>query len=97
MSSPAVSTPQASSPAVEIPDPTAVPVKSEGDGAAPLSEQAEALAATVSDTARHAADVLKSEQFWDDLKDFLVQRLRDENVGEQMVNVFRSASRSRDT
>lgn len=34
-------------------------------------------------------DVLAMEEFWDDLKGFLVQRLRDEGEGERVWRVFR--------
>ncbi|KAF2446526.1 hypothetical protein P171DRAFT_385518 [Karstenula rhodostoma CBS 690.94] len=32
-----------------------------------------------------------NEEFWEDLKGFVVQRIRDENEGERMVSVFKSA------
>ncbi|GME30770.1 putative ubiquitin supergroup protein [Neofusicoccum parvum] len=38
-----------------------------------------------------AAGVLGSEEFWADLKGFLVGRLRDEVEGERLVGVFREA------
>lgn len=37
------------------------------------------------------SDVLKSEEFWDDLKGFLSQRLRDEGEGERLAKVFRGS------
>ncbi|GAB7342546.1 hypothetical protein MBLNU457_g0724t2 [Dothideomycetes sp. NU457] len=92
ISTPPVYTPAASSPAVEIPDPTSVPTKADRQAPAPLSEKAEQIAEAASSTAQHAAGVLKSEQFWLDLKDFLMQRLRDEQEGERLMGLFRSAS-----
>jgi len=94
VSTPPVSTPTASSPAVEIPDPTSVPTKADRQASAPLSEKAEQIAEVASSTAQHAAEVLKSEQFWLDLKDFLMQRLRDEQEGERLMSVFRTASQN---
>ncbi|KAE8440850.1 hypothetical protein EG329_006393 [Mollisiaceae sp. DMI_Dod_QoI] len=37
------------------------------------------------------SEVLKTEEFWGDLKGFLVQRLKDEEVGERVYGVFRRA------
>lgn len=36
-----------------------------------------------------AAEALKSEGFWDDLRGFLAQRLRDEGEGERLAKLFR--------
>lgn len=36
-------------------------------------------------------EVLKTEEFWSDLKGFLVQRLKDENEGERVWGVFKAA------
>jgi hypothetical protein len=36
--------------------------------------------------------MLQNDEFWADLKDFLVQRLRDEDQGERLVGLFRKAS-----
>lgn len=36
-------------------------------------------------------EVLKTEEFWSDLKGFLVQRLKDEGEGERVAGVFRKA------
>jgi len=36
-------------------------------------------------------EVLKTEEFWEDLKGFLVQRLKDEGEGERVWGVFRKA------
>ena len=37
------------------------------------------------------AEVLKGEEFWNDLKGFLTQRLRDEAEGEKAFGIFRKA------
>lgn len=88
VSSPAPS-PAPASPAIQVPDPQTLPPDS-----APLSEHAMAEA----DAGPHANDtasqMLQSDEFWTDLKDFLVQRLRDESQGERLVRVFRQASTS---
>ncbi|KAI9828897.1 MAG: hypothetical protein M1819_006512 [Sarea resinae] len=39
----------------------------------------------------HGTTVLASEPFWDDLKGFLLQRLRDEAEGQEVFEVFRDA------
>ena len=95
VTSPPVSTPTAvpSSPAVEIPDPTQ-PTRADQQDPAPLSEKAEVKAESVGATTGGAAEVVRSELFWSDLKDFLVQRLRDEEAGERLLGVFRAASES---
>ena len=36
-------------------------------------------------------ETLTSEEFWGDLKGFLIQRLRDEEEGEKVFGVFRKA------
>lgn len=37
------------------------------------------------------AEVLGSQEFWTDLKGFLLQRIRDEGESEKLVDVFRGA------
>ena len=37
------------------------------------------------------AEVLQGEEFWNDLKGFLTQRLRDEAEGEKAFSIFRKA------
>jgi len=37
-------------------------------------------------------DILATDQFWDDLKSFLVQRLKDEDEGKRLAAVFRKAA-----
>jgi len=39
-------------------------------------------------------EVLRTEEFWGDLKGFLVQRLKDEAEGERVAGVFRKALES---
>lgn len=41
------------------------------------------------------AEVLGKEEFWTDLKGFLVQRLRDEAEGERAYGIFRKAWEAR--
>lgn len=90
------STPDVGSPAVEVPDPVALPAKTsekDKEAAAPLSERAEMLAGTkATEEGGGAKEVLGTEAFWGDLKDFLVQRLRDEGEGERLLGVFREAA-----
>jgi len=40
-------------------------------------------------------ELLETEEFWDDLKAFLTQRLRDEKEAENLFATFRNASKSR--
>ncbi|KAI0413412.1 cell-cycle control medial ring component-domain-containing protein [Xylaria grammica] len=37
------------------------------------------------------ADVLQTEEFWGDLKGFLLQRIRDEKIAEDLTNTFQEA------
>ena len=87
----------APSPAVEKkepPFPAAAPATDKMDidsGApAPESEKAQAKAQAPPST-NDAAGILRSEEFWADLKDFLSQRLRDHKGGEELAKVFREA------
>ena len=88
VSSPAPS-PAPASPAIQVPDPQTLPPDS-----APLSEHAMAEADAGQRANDTASQMLQSDEFWTDLKDFLVQRLRDESQGERLVRVFRQASTS---
>jgi len=79
-------TSQAQTPAaVDIPEPTMAD--------APGSEQAQNQAGKEKDVLNVDSGVqeLATEEFWDDLKGFLVQRLRDEDEGERVMGLFRSA------
>ncbi|KAI1800179.1 cell-cycle control medial ring component-domain-containing protein [Daldinia bambusicola] len=37
------------------------------------------------------SEVLDTKEFWDDLKGFLLQRIRDEKTAEELINTFQSA------
>ncbi|KAF2841658.1 hypothetical protein M501DRAFT_929168 [Patellaria atrata CBS 101060] len=41
------------------------------------------------------AEVVQTKEFWEDLKGFLVQRVRDEAEGERLVELFKNAWESR--
>ncbi|KAK5706762.1 hypothetical protein LTR97_001753 [Elasticomyces elasticus] len=94
----------ATTPAVEKSEP-AMPVpavgggedKMEIDSQAPGSEKAQADAEEKAGDTKGSGveDVLKSEEFWADLKGFLTQRLRDESEGAKLVEVFKSAYEKR--
>ncbi len=58
-----------------------------GAGAVKREEEVEPVVATEG----HGSEVLKTEEFWRDLKGFLVQRLKDEATGERVWGVFRKA------
>jgi hypothetical protein len=66
--------------------PAAVPSEAEKGLAAEKSEEATVPAAQ----GPSGKDVVNDE-FWSDLRGFVVQRIRDENEGDKMVGVFRSA------
>ena len=76
----------------EPPMPAAVPAgdKMEVDSA-PESEKAQAEAEATKQAAESTAGILKTEEFWTDLKGFLAQRLRDQKAGEKLAQVFRDA------
>lgn len=57
-------------------------------GAAALKKSDEEIEPTVIGEGK---EVLKTEEFWGDLKGFLIQRLKDEGEGERVVGVFREA------
>jgi hypothetical protein len=40
----------------------------------------------------HGEEILKTEEFWADLRGFLVQRLKDEAEGDKLIKAFRSAA-----
>ena len=81
------STPAPASPAVKADDSQKLPPDS-----APLSEHAQAEAEALPHAHDTATQMLQNDEFWADLKDFLVQRLRDEDQGERLVRIFRKAS-----
>ena len=93
-------TPAASSPSVEkteppLPAAAPPPDKMDIDTAAPESEKAQLEAQGRAIPATTADGILQSEQFWTDLKGFLVQRLRDPTEGERLAGVFREAWKKR--
>lgn len=94
-------TPSIQSPATEKSDPTVSappPPPAGGDkmdidpkSSAPMSEKAEMEAEKSAPQAETAKDILKTEEFWSDLKGFLAQRLRSQDEGEALIGVFREA------
>lgn len=77
------STPRAQSPAVAVPD---------SRSPAPESEKANVEAEQAGGHAETTAkEVLRTEEFWADLKGFLAQRLRDEEEGEKLSSMFKEA------
>lgn len=96
-----ISSPAAApSPAIEVPDPIAqaAPVSAsapaQSTDPAPLSERTEGSGGPAHHETGSAAAMLADEEFWSDLKAFLVQRLRDEAEGERLADVFKEAARS---
>ena len=103
---PSAGTPSASSPVVEKADPAAsvpeVPVVPAGDkmeideqASAPGSEKAQAESAPTTQAATGAGPsgpgALNTIEFWNDLQDFLAQRLRDTEEAERLSKVFKMA------
>lgn len=87
---PSATTPAASSPTVEKSDPQMMEIDSQTP--APESEKAQAEAETKPEAQMGSADeILKSEEFWSDLRGFLGQRLRDDGHGEKLAGIFREA------
>ncbi|KAF2091123.1 hypothetical protein K490DRAFT_6285, partial [Saccharata proteae CBS 121410] len=91
-SSPAVSTPdRVASPPVAVPAPT-VDGQPTVETSAPVGagdvtmEEATPIA-----RASTGSEVLKSDEFWEDLKGFLVQRVRDESEAGKLTGLFRDA------
>lgn len=87
-STPSASTPAASSPAIELPDPVAVPAAPAAPPSDPLPEQS----GDMPHAGESASEMLKSDDFWKDLQNFIVQRLRDESEGERLVAIFRKVA-----
>lgn len=44
-----------------------------------------------------AEEILRSEEFWGDLRGFLLQRVRDEEKAEEALNIFREGWSKRKT
>lgn len=90
--SPAVSSPVTEKPQPVMPAVGGDPMDVDKDGPAPDSEKAQAEAGTKHEgQTSSVAEVLGGEEFWQDLKGFLGQRLRDEGEGEKLVKAFREA------
>ncbi|KAK5167536.1 uncharacterized protein LTR77_007235 [Saxophila tyrrhenica] len=91
-------TPGATTPAVEKGEPVlgekAEKIDVDSQGPAPESEKAMAEAVESKAEGEGVDGILKTEEFWGDLKGFLAQRLRDEKEGEKLVGVFREAWKS---
>lgn len=85
MASPAV---ERSEPPLPAAAPTADKMDIDAGDAAPASEKAQAATQAPPTT---SAGLLKTEEFWADLKDFLTQRLRDQKEAEELAQVFRDA------
>lgn len=93
-------TPRAQSPAVteKIPsmtpaapaDPPADPMDIDEKSAAPESEKA--AAESEQDGAETAKSILKTAEFWTDLKGFLSVRLKDEKEGERLATLFKETA-----
>lgn len=103
---PSAGTPSASSPAVEKTDPVVsvpeVPVAPAADkmdvdqqASAPGSEKAQAESAPTQSSAPGAGPsgpgALNTIEFWNDLQDFLAQRLRDTEEAQRLSKVFKMA------
>ncbi|KAK4899251.1 hypothetical protein LTR27_003483 [Elasticomyces elasticus] len=86
-----------SEPAMPVPAVSSGEDKMEIDSQAPGSEKAQADAEEKAGDPKASGvdDVLKSEEFWADLKGFLTQRLRDEGEGAKLVEVFKAAYEKR--
>jgi hypothetical protein len=103
---PSAGTPAASSPAVERADPVAsvpevpaAPAEDKMDideqASAPGSEKAQAESAPTAKSAPGAGPsgpgALNTIEFWNDLQDFLAQRLRDTEEAQKLSKVFKMA------
>lgn len=90
VATPTAGTPErVASPAVGVPEPSETPAAAVGGGVTQTEvEMGEAPAAPAPS---EAGEVLRTEEFWADLKGFLVGRLKDEGEGERLAAVFREA------
>jgi hypothetical protein len=80
-------------PQMTMPAPDMMEVDSQA--AAPESEKAMAEAQNEKTEVERVQGILKTDEFWTDLKGFLAQRLRDQREGERLADVFREAWRAR--
>lgn len=84
---PAISTPErVASPPVAVPPAAAAPPPPQ-----PSQPEIEMGEAPVAAGPEEAAGILQTDEFWADLKGFLVQRLKDEGEGERLAGVFKEA------
>ncbi|KJX92134.1 hypothetical protein TI39_contig5910g00008 [Zymoseptoria brevis] len=77
-------------PTASVPDPMDIDEKT----SAPDSEKAAVAAESQAAPKKEgdgADEILATEEFWDDLKGFLSQRLRNEEVGAKLSQIFRAA------
>ncbi|KAH7051181.1 cell-cycle control medial ring component [Macrophomina phaseolina] len=77
----------AGTPAVSTPERVASPPPAPSQPEIEMGEAPPATGSAPSD----AAEVLRTDEFWADLKGFLVQRLKDEGEGGRLAGVFREA------
>ena len=95
--SPAVSSPTTEKSQPTLPTGGAAPSAGDAmdvdkEAPAPASEKAQAEAETKPEAHTNTvSEILGSEEFWQDLKGFLGQRLRDETEGEKLMKAFREA------
>ncbi|GAB7360098.1 hypothetical protein MBLNU230_g7862t1 [Neophaeotheca triangularis] len=92
-------TPSVASPAKEKTDPAASiptndPMEIDSKAPAPTSEKAQEVAEHTTPAAEDegAGAILQTDEFWDDLKGFLGQRLRDQGEAERLVKRFRGVA-----
>ncbi|KAI5864195.1 cell-cycle control medial ring component-domain-containing protein [Durotheca rogersii] len=64
-------------------------------GASTLASAHLAEKAQASGAQTKGADVLRTKEFWDDLRGFLTQRIRDEKTATELTNVFQAAWKAR--
>ncbi|KAB2575873.1 hypothetical protein DBV05_g5527 [Lasiodiplodia theobromae] len=89
-------TPSAGTPAISTPErvaspPVAVPPAAAAPPPQPSQPEIEMGEAPVAAGPEEAAGILQTDEFWADLKGFLVQRLKDEGEGERLAGVFKEA------
>lgn len=83
----AASSPAAGSTPVTSPPAVAPPTESEKG----LASAGETSAGTVAGASASGKEVVATEEFWGDLKTFILQRIKDAEEGERLVGVFKSA------
>ncbi|KAM7209529.1 Cell-cycle control medial ring component [Naviculisporaceae sp. PSN 640] len=73
---------------VQAPDAVA---EADADGDTVMTDQPDKPQVVAEGSGPSGTAVLKTEEFWEDLKGFLQQRIRDEKVAEELVGKFRGA------